>query len=147
MFIYFTCRLTSEQSAKYTVFLSTSLVASYTATSQIFSFHSLHPTQSVVEQAIDYLSSFLKVERLTQNITLQRWVPTTPETVSPEFTKCSLFVGSNCSTCLLHCQGGSIAIYTCMYIMLPHSLPDSHVKCTPIHIMPACWMSYRYIVA
>ena len=30
--------------------------------------------QSVINQSIEFLSSFLKVDRLTQNITLQRWV-------------------------------------------------------------------------
>ena len=76
--VCYTHRLTSEQSAKYKVFLSTSLVASCTLLHLKHShFHSLHPTQSVAEQAIDYLSSFLKVERLTQNLILQRWVSVT----------------------------------------------------------------------
>ena len=50
-------------------------------------------------KAIDYLSSFLKVERATQNLKLQRWVSATPETISPNascawlwFTRCCTWV-------------------------------------------------------
>ena len=71
-------RLSPELNAKYKVRITnytSTCIASSIANLDLKWSHFvilLPPTQYVLVQAIDYLSSFLKVERLSQNLTLQR---------------------------------------------------------------------------
>ena len=91
-------RLTSSQRIRYKVAihyahnirrrLRLTIVAIYSCVIYLYISRVYFHTQSVVEKAINYLSSFLKVERLTQNLTLQRWVQQLQcDVASPVFTR------------------------------------------------------------